>query len=94
MRQIFYGLISVIAMAAHLLLNGAGIVFFRTRLIHVDAPSVNDRSIEGHHGSLSFGLAAHLDESKPPGSCRVSIFDDIYAQHLPKPFEESSQGLF
>ena len=92
--QIFSCLISVIPMAAHLLLNGARIALFRTRPIHVHAASVNDGSIEGRDGSLSFGLTARLNESKAPRSCRVSIFDDIYAQHLPKPFEESSQSLF
>ena len=81
-------------MSAHLLLNGARIALLRTRLIHGHSPPVKHGSIEGRDGRLRFGVATHLNEGKSPRKCGVPIFDDVYAQYLPKRFEESTQRLF
>ena len=86
-------LVSVVAMAAHLLLDVARVDILRTRLIHAHAAPVYRGSIERADRGLSLCVAAHFNEGETSGVCRISVFDDIYAQNSPKRFEESSQTL-
>lgn len=74
---------------AHLGMNAA-FDFFRTSLIHVYLPPVDDRSVQAGDGGLCFDIAVHLNKGNAARSASISIRDYLYAQNLPKCLEGRS----
>src|SRR5947207_5624147 len=73
-----YRLVPVVATLAAAA-KPAAAAFFRTRLIHVERPSIQIPAIEFGDGSIAFGVVTHFNETKASGLSGVAVGNDTHA---------------
>jgi len=54
----------------------------RPRLVHFQGSSAKFRPVDGVDCGLALGIVRHLDESKAPGSTRITVRHDRHALDL------------
>ncbi len=60
-----------------------GAILLGTRFVHGHRATVNLDKIDFLNGLFRLRIVRHFNESKPTGTARFSILDDIHSGHLP-----------
>lgn len=74
--------------------TAAGAILFGAGFVHIERPSIHVTAIERGNGSLALAIVAHFHESKPAGTSRVAVGNEVHPVNGAKLLKHTANGAF
>jgi hypothetical protein len=69
-------------------------VCFRTSFVYVQRAAIDVSAVQAADCGVAFGVHAHLDKSKAPGSTSVTVRNDVYTVNRAVRLEHGTHCIF